>query len=69
VLLIAVMRTGMAVGVTYALWGASGTAITASLAAVLFDERFTWPMVTGICLIIVGVLFVELGSRGEHGAA
>lgn len=68
VLLVALMRAGMAVGVTYGLWGASGTALTATLATVLFDEAFTWPMVTGLGLIIAGVLFVELGSRGAQGA-
>jgi small multidrug resistance pump len=62
-LLTAVLRAGMAIGVAYGIWGASGTAATAVLAAVIFGDPFTWPIAVGIGLIIVGVLLVELGSR------
>ena len=62
-LLTLVLRTGMPVGVAYGIWGASGTAATAVLAAALFRDPFTWPIVVGIGLIIAGVLFVELGSH------
>lgn len=58
-----VLREGVPVGVTYGIWGASGTALTAVLAAVIFRDPFTWPIAAGIGLIIAGVLFVELGSR------
>lgn len=63
VLLTAVLRTGMAIGVAYGIWGASGTAATAVLAAAIFGDPFTWAIALGIGLIIVGVLLVELGSR------
>jgi small multidrug resistance pump len=63
VLLTMVLRAGMPVGVAYGIWGASGTAATAVLAAVIFGDPFTWPIVTGIGLIIAGVLLVEYGSR------
>jgi small multidrug resistance pump len=63
VLLTLVLRAGMAVGVAYGIWGALGTAATAVLAAVLFGDPFTWPIVAGIGLIIAGVLLVELGSH------
>jgi small multidrug resistance pump len=33
------------------------------MAAVIFGDRFTWPIVAGIALIIGGVLLVEFGSR------
>jgi small multidrug resistance pump len=62
VLLTMVLRTGMAVGVAYGIWGALGTAGTAVLAAVIFGDRFTWPIAAGIGLIIAGVLLVEFGS-------
>jgi small multidrug resistance pump len=70
-LLTAVLRAGMAVGVAYGIWGASGTAATAVLAAALFGDPFTWPIAAGIGLIIAGVLLVELGShaRTEPGVA
>lgn len=63
VLLTAVLRAGMAIGVAYGIWGASGTAATAVLAAAIFGDPFTWPIALGIGLIIAGVLLVELGSR------
>ncbi|KUH93241.1 SMR family transporter [Mycobacterium sp. IS-3022] len=63
VLLTMVLRAGIAVGVAYGIWGALGTAGTAVLAAVLFGDPFTWPIVAGIGLIIAGVLLIELGSH------
>ena len=58
-----VLRAGMPVGVAYGVWGALGTAATAALAAVIFGEPFTTPIIIGIGLIIVGVLMIEFGSR------
>lgn len=58
-----VLRAGMAIGVAYGIWGAIGTAGTAVLAAAVFGDPFTWPIVAGIGLIIGGVLLVELGSH------
>jgi small multidrug resistance pump len=67
VLLTMVLRAGMPVGVSYGIWGAMGTAGTAVLAALIFGDRFTWPIAGGIALIMAGVLLVELGS--QHGRA
>ena len=58
-----VLRIGMPVGVAYGIWGACGTAATAVLAAAIYGDPFTWPVVLGIGLIIAGVLLVELGSQ------
>jgi small multidrug resistance pump len=63
ILLTLVLRAGVPVGVAYGIWGALGTAVTAVLAAVLFGDPFTWPIVAGIGLIIAGVLLVEFGSH------
>lgn len=63
-----VLRAGMPVGVAYGIWGALGTATTAILAAVIFGDPFTTPIVAGIGLIIAGVLMVEFGSRHSTGA-
>jgi small multidrug resistance pump len=62
-LLTLVLREGVPVGVTYGIWGATGTALTAVLAAVIFRDPFTWPIAFGIVLIIAGVLLIEFGSR------
>lgn len=62
-LLTRVLRAGVPVGVAYGIWGASGTAITAVSASVIFGDPFTVPIMIGIGLIIAGVLLVEFGSR------
>jgi small multidrug resistance pump len=72
VLLGAVLRRGMPIGVAYGVWAALGVALTSVLSAVLFDEPFTVLMAAGIALIMGGVLLVERGSRAHvptHGAA
>lgn len=63
VLLALVLRAGVPVGVAYGIWGAVGTALTAVLAAVIFGDPFTVPIIAGIALIVAGVLLVEFGSR------
>lgn len=64
-----VLREGMAIGVTYGIWGASGTALTAVLAAAIFGDPFTWPIAGGIGLIVAGVLLVEFGSHTQDSAS
>lgn len=63
VLLGLVLRAGMPLGVAYGVWGATGVAATALLAAVLFGEPLTPVMIGGLVLIAAGVLCVELGSQ------
>jgi small multidrug resistance pump len=63
VLLSAVLRQGMPLGVAYGIWGALGVAATAVLSAVIFGEALTGVMALGMALVIVGVLVVELGSH------
>ena len=63
ILLTMVLRIGVPVGVAYGIWGACGTAATAVLAAAIYGDPFTWPIVAGIGLIIAGVLLVEFGSQ------
>ncbi|MDI2098684.1 DMT family transporter [Ruicaihuangia caeni] len=63
VLLGLALRAGMPVGIAYGIWGACGVALTAVLAAVLFDELLSGPAIVGILLIIVGVVVVEMGSH------
>lgn len=58
-----VLRAGIPIGVAYGIWGGCGTALTAVLAAVIFGDAFTAPIIVGIGLIIAGVLCVEFGSH------
>lgn len=61
-----VLRTGMALGVAYGIWGASGVALTAVLSLVIFSEPLTLVMGIGIVVVIAGVLCVELGAQAAH---
>jgi small multidrug resistance pump len=63
VLLSAVLRAGVSLGVAYGIWGASGVALTAVLSWALFNEPLTPLMGVGIVVIIAGVLCVEVGSH------
>lgn len=67
-LLAAVLRAGMPLGVAYGIWGALGVAFTAVLSAVIFGEQLTALMGAGLVLIIGGILLVELGSHGAERA-
>ncbi|MEZ0492787.1 multidrug efflux SMR transporter [Kineococcus sp. TBRC 1896] len=63
VLLAAVLRTGLSLGVAYGLWAATGVTLTAVAGAFLFAEPLTPVMGGGIALVVAGVLLVELGAR------
>ncbi len=65
-LLSAVLRRGMPLGVAYGVWAACGVALTAVLSAVIYDEPFTATMAGGLVLILAGVLLVEIGSQAAH---
>ena len=70
-LLTAVLRRGMPVGVAYGVWAALGVVLTSILSALIYGEPFTALMAAGIALIMAGVLLVEIGSQAAHqtGAA
>jgi small multidrug resistance pump len=61
-LLASTLSAGMAVGVAYGVWAASGVALTAIAGRYLFREPLTWVMGAGIALIIGGVLLIEIGA-------
>lgn len=62
-----VLRTGMALGVAYGIWGATGVALTAIASLLVFGEPITMLMGVGIVIVIAGVLCVELGSHVGAG--
>jgi small multidrug resistance pump len=67
VLLSAVLRQGVPLGVAYGVWAALGVATTALMSALIFDEALTVVMALGMTAVIVGVLIVELGSHAAAG--
>ncbi|SNS67123.1 DMT family transporter [Rhodococcoides kyotonense] len=56
------LSAGMAIGVAYGVWAASGVALTAIAGKILFKEPLTAVMAAGIALIIGGVLLIEGGA-------
>ncbi|MBQ1082604.1 multidrug efflux SMR transporter [Nocardiopsis sp. B62] len=60
-LLALALRRGMAVGVAYGLWTASGVAIVALLGVVLLGDELTSVQVGGLALVMAGALAMELG--------
>lgn len=64
------LRAGVPLGVAYGIWGASGVALTAVLAYLLFGETLSVAAIIGIGLIIAGVILVETGShtRADPGS-
>ncbi|MFG1921436.1 DMT family transporter [Cryptosporangium sp. NPDC048952] len=66
VLLAAVLRRGVGLGVAYGIWGALGVVCTAILSALIYGEPLTLLMGLGIAVIIAGVLLVELGSQAAR---
>lgn len=57
------LKAGLALGVAYGVWAASGVALTAILASVVFGEPMTAVKTVGIVLVMGGVLLVEIGSQ------
>ena len=66
VLLVRILKSGTAVGVAYGIWAASGVALTALCAALLFGHTLSGTSVGGIALIVVGVVLVEWGAQAGH---
>jgi quaternary ammonium compound-resistance protein SugE len=52
----------LAIGTAYAVWTGIGAAGTAVLGVYLFGEPASGPRVTGILLIVVGVVLLKTGS-------
>jgi small multidrug resistance pump len=63
VLLWLTLDAGMAVGVAYGIWAATGVALTAVAGRVLFGDALSPRMVLGIAAIAGGVLLIELGAH------
>jgi len=65
VLLSWILRTGVPIGIVYAIWSAFGVTIVTLLGMALFDDKISLVSGLGIVIVIVGVVLVELGSTGE----
>jgi small multidrug resistance pump len=54
------------VGIVYAVWAGAGTAGTAALAAVLYDERLNLAAVLGMVVIVGGVVILATSGAATH---
>lgn len=63
VVLSMLLRLGAPVGVVYGIWAATGVALTAVIASLVFGEAFTLTIGIGIVLVIAGVVLVETGHE------
>ena len=50
-------------GVAYAIWSAFGVALVAMIGLVVFGQRLDLPAVIGLCLIVAGVVVINVFSR------
>jgi small multidrug resistance pump len=62
--LLAQTLTSMSVGTAYAIWSGVGTAVIAAIGMVFIGEPVTAAKVIGVCLVIAGVVMLNLG--GAH---
>jgi small multidrug resistance pump len=63
-----VLKSGIPIGVAYAIWSAIGTAAIAILGRVLFSDPLPLPAIAGIALIIGGVALVQTAVGGHGGS-
>ncbi len=61
--LLVALRQGLPLGIAYGIWAASGVALTAIASKYILSEPLTRRMLTGITLIVAGVLLLELGAN------
>ncbi|WP_312339319.1 DMT family transporter [Anaerospora hongkongensis] len=57
--------TEIPLGIAYAIWSGLGTALTALVAVVIWKETMNLYTVTGIVLIIAGVVLLNLKGAGH----
>jgi small multidrug resistance pump len=57
-----VLRT-MPVGIAYALWSGFGMILITLVGLVWFGQRLDWPALVGLCLILAGVVTINLFSK------
>lgn len=61
-----VIRLGMPMAVTYAIWAGGGIALVVVANWVLFAEPITLTTIGGMALILAGVLVVQLSNTSSH---
>lgn len=60
--LLAIVMRVMPVGVVYAVWSGAGIVLITLLGWLVFGQALDWPALTGMALIVAGVLMINLMS-------
>ena len=53
-------------GVAYAIWGGVGIVLTATISVVIFKQSLDWIAITGIGIIVFGVVVINVFSNFGH---
>ena len=53
------------VGIAYAIWSGIGIALISLIGWIYYDQRLDLPSIVGICLIMAGVIVINLFGQGE----
>ena len=61
--LLSIALKTMPIGVAYAIWSGVGLVLTVIAGIILWRETLDWARVTGIALILVGIVIINLFSR------
>ncbi|HWD04642.1 MAG TPA: SMR family transporter [Amycolatopsis sp.] len=57
-----VLKSGLPIGLAYAVWAAAGVALVAVIGVLFLKEPMNAMMVGGLALVIGGVVLLEVGS-------
>ena len=60
--LLSITLKTLPIGVAYAIWSGVGLILTVIAGILLWQEKLDWARVTGIILIIVGIIFINVVS-------
>jgi multidrug transporter EmrE-like cation transporter len=61
--LLSMTLTVMPIGIAYALWSGIGITLTVIAGKIIWNESMDWARITGIVLIIAGILVINLFSK------
>ena len=56
----------LSVGIVYAIWSGAGIALISVVGHFAFSQRLDLPAVVGICLILTGIVVIQLFSSATH---
>ena len=61
--LLSIALRQMPVGIAYAIWSGLGVVLISVIGTVVFRQRLDLPAVIGLCLIVAGVVVINVFSR------